>query len=160
MISGEQVVATLTELAISHVVWLPDSTLGTWEAALERAGTPRLVRVCREGEAWAIAAGLQLGGQRPLVMMQCTGLFESGDSLRNFVYDYQIPLFALIGHRNQLNPGVNDSARTFAQPILEAWQLDCVTISSAAEWPRFADHYRHCASTGRAGVVLLAEGRM
>ncbi len=42
-----------------------------------------LVRVCREGEAWEVAAGLHLGGATPLVMIQCTGLFESGDAIRN-----------------------------------------------------------------------------
>jgi len=160
MISGDELVATLTGLGISHVVWLPDSTLGAWEAALEQPGAPRLVRVCREGEAWAIAAGLHLGGQRPLVVMQCTGLFESGDSLRNFVHDYDVPLFALIGHRNQLNPGVNDSARTFAEPIIAAWRLDYLKIAAPGEWPRFATHYRACQAAGRAGLVLLAEGRM
>ena len=68
MFAGEAVAATLAELGVTHVVWLPDSALGPWEAALE-ASPVRLVRVCREGEAWAIAAGLYLGGASPLVMM-------------------------------------------------------------------------------------------
>src|SRR5262249_26272773 len=88
MFSGLQMAAELTSLGITHVVWLPDSTLGQWEEALSTARGLKLIRVCREGEAWAIAAGLHLGGARPLVMIQCTGLFESGDSLRNAVFDY------------------------------------------------------------------------
>ena len=36
-----------------HVVWIPDSELGTWEAALENAAGLQLIRVCREGEAMA-----------------------------------------------------------------------------------------------------------
>src|SRR5689334_8240126 len=100
MFTGEEFVAELTGLGITHVVWLPDSTLGPWEEALSAAPHLSLVRVCREGEAWVLAAGLHLGGQRPLVVMQCTGLFESGDALRNVLHDYQIPLFALIGYRS------------------------------------------------------------
>src|SRR5260370_18663613 len=80
MFSGPQIVAELQGLGITHVVWLPDSTLGQWEEALSQASSLELVRVCREGEAWAIAMGLLLGGARPLVMIQCTGLFDSGDS--------------------------------------------------------------------------------
>ena len=70
-----------------------------------------LVRVCREGEAWTIAAGLYLGGQRPLVVIQNTGLFESGDALRNVLFDLGLPLFALIGYRNYLVPDSPDTAR-------------------------------------------------
>ncbi|HLJ11903.1 MAG TPA: hypothetical protein VKU82_11975, partial [Planctomycetaceae bacterium] len=96
-------------MRITHVIWLPDSTLGQWEEALSSAKDLELIRVCREGEAWAIAAGLFLGGAQPLVMIQCTGLFESGDSLRNAVHDYGIPLFAVIGYRSALIAGSSDS---------------------------------------------------
>ena len=66
----------------------------------------------REGEAWAIAAGLQLGGKRPLVMIQNTGLFESGDALRNVLFDLRLPLVAVIGYRSALVPSSTDSAGT------------------------------------------------
>jgi len=55
-----------------------------------------LLRVCREGEAWPLAAGLHLGGQSPLVIMQVTGLFESGDALRNVLFDLKLPIFAIL----------------------------------------------------------------
>ncbi len=82
-IQGTEIEQALTELEITHVVWLPDSGLGPWEEAIEASPQVQLVRVCREGEAWTVAAGLALGGKRPLVMIQTTGLFESGDALRN-----------------------------------------------------------------------------
>ena len=81
MFTGQEIVHTLEQLGVSHVVWVPDSTFGTWEADLEASRRLELLRVCREGEAWPLAAGLQLGGQSPLIMMQTTGLFESGDAL-------------------------------------------------------------------------------
>ena len=62
MFTPEQVAETFAELGITHVVWLPDSALGPWEQALESSPAFQLVRVCREGEAWAIASGLHLGG--------------------------------------------------------------------------------------------------
>ena len=91
MFTGEEIERLFRELGITHVVSVPDSTLGKWEDALAASPALRLVRVCREGEAWAVAAGLYLGGATPLVMIQCTGLFESGDSLRNVLHDYQLP---------------------------------------------------------------------
>src|SRR6185436_20925846 len=99
---ANQIAATLDSLEITHVVWLPDSAMGPWEQALDCPGKRDLVRVCREGEAWAIAAGLHLGGRRPIVMIQNTGLFESGDALRNVLFDLRLPLSALIGYRSYL----------------------------------------------------------
>jgi sulfopyruvate decarboxylase TPP-binding subunit len=157
---GEQVAAVLTQLGFSHVVWLPDSAIGPWEQALEESGTLQLVRVCREGEAWAIAAGLYLGGKRPLVMIQNTGLFESGDALRNVLFDMGLPLVAVIGYRSALVPNSTDTACRFTEPILQAWGLDYVVIRSPAELPRMADHLSNCQAAGKPGVVLVAEGRM
>src|SRR5688572_2400148 len=112
MFSGSEIVALFEGLGITHVVWVPDSAMGTWEAALEASRQIRLIRVCREGEAWPLAAGLLLGGRTPLVVMQTTGLFESGDALRNALFDLKLPVFALIGVRNGLVPASRDSAKT------------------------------------------------
>lgn len=159
MLSGPQVVSALTALDVTHVVWLPDSTLGTWKAALAGATKPRLVRICREGEAWAIAAGLHLGGCRPVVVMQCTGLFESGDSLRNALFDLGLPLYAIVGYRSYLLDGSTDSARRFTEPVLKAWGLDYVLLDTPDAAERLVEHYRACQAAGRPGVALLAEGR-
>ena len=74
MFTGQEIAESVVKLGFTHIIWVPDSTRGLWEAALEDSPNLRLVRVCREGEAWPLAAGLLLGGQSPLLMMQCTGL--------------------------------------------------------------------------------------
>ncbi|MFN0051637.1 MAG: hypothetical protein ACKV0T_05565 [Planctomycetales bacterium] len=160
MWTGSQFVSELLRMGITHVVWLPDSTLGPWEQELSSTSGLTLVRVCREGEAWAVAAGLYLGGARPLVIIQCTGLFESGDALRNALFDYGLPLYALIGYRSALNPSATDSARTFTEPNLKSWNLDYRLIDSPEKLPELAAHYQACQQAQRPGVTLLAEGRM
>ena len=159
MLSGELVARTWSEVGITHVVWLPDSVLGPWELAIE-ASPLELVRICREGEAWPLAAGLHLGGARPLVVIQCTGLFESGDALRNVLFDLRLPIFSVIGYRSYLVPNSADTARQFTEPILSTWGIDYRLIETAEDWPRFAEHYRHCEQQRRPGAVLIAEGRM
>src|SRR5262245_34334553 len=121
MFTSAEIVETLRDLVVTHVVWLPDSELGEWEAALDSDPLITLVRVAREGEAWPLAAGLALGGRRPILVMQTTGFFESGDALRNVVFDLGVPLYAIIGHRSYLIPDSRDTARRFAEPILTAW---------------------------------------
>jgi sulfopyruvate decarboxylase subunit alpha len=159
ILPAAEVVSTIESLGVTHVVWLPDSAIGPWEGTLLKSRQLRLVRVCREGEAWTIAAGLYLGGQRPLVVIQNTGLFESGDALRNVLFDLGLPLFALIGWRNYLVSDSPDTARKFTEPVLSAWGLDAVLIDSSAALPKLAEHYRSCQAAGRPGVALLAEGK-
>src|SRR5213595_164423 len=99
MFDGPSVVAALKPCGVTHVVWLPDSELGTWEAALTGPDGLRLVRVCREGEAIAIAAGLMVGGQKPIVLIQGTELYEHDAPLRNVIHELKLPQFLIVGVR-------------------------------------------------------------
>ena len=107
-----------------------------------------------------MAAGLHLGGAQPIVIIQCTGLFESGDALRNVVHDYQLPIYALVGYRSYLNadslPG--DTCLKFTEPILDAWALDTCFINEPAKKYLLEKHYRACQKEHRPGIALLAEG--
>jgi sulfopyruvate decarboxylase TPP-binding subunit len=160
MLDGPSLAAALKECGITHVTWLPDSELGTWEAALLAEPSLRLVRVCRESEAIAVAAGLLLGGCRPLVAIQCTGLFDAGDALRNFIHDLRLPLFFLIGvrsYRAHQRGQSTDSCPVYAEPILRAWQIHCTLLDEQHTAADLASAYRQAQREQRAGAVLLAE---
>ena len=165
MFSANQVVDLLQELSFTHVVTIPDSTLGQWENDLKACASIDYVGVCREGEAWAVAAGLHLGGATPLVLIQCTGLFESGDSLRNALFDYRLPLFAMIGYRSFLNQSTlpGDTCLTFTEPILDAWGMDWALYDNAENTPEqleaIAAQCLRCREADMPGVALVAEGR-
>ena len=160
MFTGEQVGSLLENLGVTHVITVPDSTIGRWEEGIEHSGIS-LVHVCREGEAWTIAGGLYLGGASPLVMIQCTGLFESGDALRNVLHEWKLPIYSIIGYRSYLNqdslPG--DTTLVFTEPILAAWKLDVRLILEASQLPEIGEHYRACHAASIPGVALIAEGR-
>ena len=160
MFTGPEFVSLLDRLKVTHVVTLPDSTIGQWESAIQASGRIRLIRVCREGEAWGVAAGLYLGGASPFVTIQCTGLFESGDALRNVLHDWKLPIPSLIGYRSYFNqealPG--DTCLVYTEPILRAWGLDYRLVIEP-DLDGMARHYEACRSAGKPGVVLLGEGR-
>ncbi len=161
MFTAAEFTTALQSLGVTHVVGVPDSTTGEWMREIFFSEQLTLVNVCREGEAWGLAAGLFVGGAKPVVLIQCTGLFESGDALRNAVHDYGLPLFGIVGYRSYLNqsslPG--DTARIFTEPIINAWQLDTVLIDTPDKKPLLAEHYRTCAEQQQPGIVLIAEGR-
>lgn len=161
MFTGEQVAALLSGLGITHVITVPDSTIGRWGDALERSPGLRVVRVCREGEAWAVAMGLHFGGAVPVVLIQCTGLFESGDSLRNVLYDWKVPVFSIIGYRSYLNqdtlPG--DTCLVFTEPVLDAWKIQWRLVTEPGQIGVIRDHYVSCRDAGVPGAVVIAEGK-
>jgi sulfopyruvate decarboxylase TPP-binding subunit len=158
--TASEVGGAMSSVGITHVITVPDSTIGAWEGGIESAGI-RIIRVCREGEAWTIAGGLYLGGARPLVMIQCTGLFESGDALRNMLHEWKLPLYAVIGYRSYLNqdnlPG--DTSLVFTEPILAAWKLDVLFVKDRSQLTDIGVHYRACLAADKPGVALIAEGR-
>jgi sulfopyruvate decarboxylase subunit alpha len=160
MFTGEQIASLLKSVGVTHVVTIPDSTIGQWEQAIEASGIS-LVRVCREGEAWTIAGGLHLGGATPLVMIQCTGLFESGDALRNVLHEWRLPIYSIIGYRSYLNqdtlPG--DTTLVFTEPILAAWKLDVRLITEPSQLSGIAEHIQSCRSASVPGVSLIGEGK-
>lgn len=135
--AGPAVATALDAAGFTHVVWVPDSHLGTWEDAL-LASPLTLVRACREGEAVGIAAGLMLGGASPVVAVQCTGFFEAGDAVRNVAYDLALPLKLIVGVRSwkAFAEGRSaDSAARLAEPVVRGLGLPMSRFDPAAQSP-------------------------
>ncbi len=160
MLDGPSIVDALKSCGITHVVWIPDTELGAWEPALAAADGISLVRVCREGEAFALAAGLYLGGKKPIILLQCTGLFEAGDALRNVVHDMKLPLFFVVGVRSYYahkQGTTTDSCPVFAEPIMHAWQMPYVVFDTRNTAQDLASAYRQGQAENHASAVLIAE---
>jgi len=160
MLDGPSVVAALKECGVTHVVWVPDSEIGTWEAALLAEPSLTLLRVCREGEAIAVAAGLFLGGRQPVVVMQCTGFFEAGDAFRNIVHDLRLPLLFIVGVRSYYahqREATSDTCPVFAEPIARAWDVPILVLTREHGPEHLVSAYRQTQADDTAVVVLLAE---
>ena len=160
MLDGPSIASALKRCSITHVVWLPDTELGAWDAALSNAEGLSLIRVCREGEAFALAAGLYLGGMKPIVIVQCTGLFEAGDALRNVIHDMKLPLFFVVGVRSyhlHQQGATRDSCPVFTEPIMRAWQIPYGLLDQRNNADDLARAYLDAAKEKRAAAVLIAE---
>ncbi|MBI4494926.1 MAG: hypothetical protein HY690_19300 [Chloroflexi bacterium] len=147
----------LRELGVTHVVWLPDGESGFLYQALAESPDLHLVPIAREGEAVAIATGLLAGGKRPVVIIQSTGFYESGDSLRGMAIDYHLPLLLLIGYRGYNPHGpTDDSAARFLEPILQAWELPYYLLLSDDDLELVRRAYQEARQRPGPVAVLLA----
>ncbi len=158
MARSHLVVEAMQNCGVTHVVWLPDSESHYMYDALS-ASPLHLVPVCREGEAFGIAAGLHLGGKTPVVLIQNTGLFESGDVLRGNILNPQMPLLLMVGYRGYhemvSQQGPVDSAATFTEPILDAWGIVHYLLDTDDDVPKIAGAFKESRDTSRPVAVLI-----
>ena len=83
-LSPQTVLEQIKKNGATHVVWLPDSETNWLYMLMKEEPTLDLIPVSREGAAFSTAAGLSVGGKKPIILIQNTGLMESGDSLRGW----------------------------------------------------------------------------
>src|SRR5205814_1263716 len=101
------------------------------------------------------AAGLWLGGKKPIVLIQCTGFFEAGDALRNVLHDLKLPLFFVVGVRSyyaQQKGATADTCPVFTEPILRAWQIPYVVLDNQSNAADLANAYRQAQAENRCGA--------
>lgn len=159
MPSAEKIVDELKKWNVTHVVGLPDNgTAGIYER-LNADPDVDVITVTREGEAFAIASGLYVGGKQPVVVIQSTGFLESGDAIRGTAFSMQIPLVTLIGYRgyNTMEPDSPrvDTAATFLEPTLKAWKFPYSKLETDDDVPYISEAFEKARGTSMPAAVLL-----
>jgi sulfopyruvate decarboxylase TPP-binding subunit len=157
--SAEKIVDELKKWNVTHVVGLPDNgTAGIYER-LNADPDVDVITVTREGEAFAIASGLYVGGKQPVVVIQSTGFLESGDAIRGTAFSMQIPLVTLIGYRgyNTMEPDSPrvDTAATFLEPTLKAWKFPYSKLETDDDVPYISEAFEKARGTSMPAAVLL-----
>jgi sulfopyruvate decarboxylase subunit alpha len=117
------------------VVYVPDNPLSHVLRVLEDTYRDVTTTIAtREEEAFGIAAGLYLGGRRPTVMLQSSGLGNSLNALGSLLLPYQIPVLVLVsmrGDASEWNAAQVPMGRAVA-PICDALGLP-VAVAETAE---------------------------
>ena len=157
-LSPQIVLDEMKKNAVSHVVWLPDSETNWLYQLMQAEPTIRLVAVTREGSAFSIAAGLSVGGMTPIILIQNTGLMESGDSLRGWALGLNIPVVLMVGYRGWTRHGVNtDTAATYTERFLNAFGINYYLCESSADASRISIAFEEARRTRRPVAVLMAD---
>src|SRR5262249_23023302 len=115
------------------VVYVPDNPLSHVLRVLgEHFRDVRLVLATREEEAIGIAAGLYLGGRRPTLMLQSSGVGNSLNAITSLVLPYRIPLLMVVSMRG--DAGEWNSAQVpmgrAVRTILDAIGIPHATVES------------------------------
>ena len=157
-LSPETVLAEMKKNGVTHVVWLPDSETNWLFLLMKAEPSLTLVGVNREGLAFSAAAGLSAGGKTPLILIQNTGLMESGDSLRGWALGMSIPVVLLIGYRGWTRHGVNtDTAAEYTERFLNAFGIRYYLVEGDADAGRISIAFEEARKTKRPVAVLVAD---
>ncbi len=161
-VRAQTAVDALVRAGATHVVWLVDTeTSVLYEAmqAVEQAGRLKTVPVCREGEAIPLSLGLLLGGRKPVVIIQSTGFFESGDSLRGQAIDFGLPLVFIIGYRGWKadRSQMRETAAISIEPVLAAYGIPYHLLSGMNVAETIEGAFREAAER-KGPVALLLPG--
>ena len=168
---------TLLSHGMTHVVGVPDNGTAAFYALAGEHADVDLLAVTREGEAIAVASGLWLGGKEPVVVIQNTGLLESGDSLRGTAFRMGVPLLLLVGVRGHAKMVANhrrigadraagravqtmkrpeiDSVALLTEPTLRAWEVPHTSYRTDADVEHLAGAWELARLAGHPAAVLL-----
>jgi thiamine pyrophosphate-dependent acetolactate synthase large subunit-like protein len=169
--SASLIVRELRRQQATHVVGLPDNASKALFERLHEEPGIRVLTVTREGEAFAVASGLWAGGAAPVVLIQNTGLLESGDALRGTAMRMRIPLVCLVTYRGYAGlasgrgtgeidgvllsrPGL-DSTAVLTEPTLRAWGVVFDFLHGDEDLPRLTAAFEQARSLEQPVAVLV-----
>jgi sulfopyruvate decarboxylase TPP-binding subunit len=171
VVQARLIADALRREGVTHVVSLPDNASAALLFLLAAGAGPRVVGVTREGEAFALASGLWVGGATPALLIQNTGLLESGDALRGTAMRMRVPLLCLVTCRGYASlrgtspapdgealsrPDV-DSVAVLTEPTLRAWGVPYDFLRGDADVPRIAEAFARAAALRQPVALLLPE---
>jgi sulfopyruvate decarboxylase alpha subunit len=122
------------EAGSRDVVYVPDNPLSHVLRQFEKAFPDvRLILATREEEAFGIAAGLYLGGRKPTVMLQSSGLGNSLNAITTLLVPYRIPVLIVVsmrGDEGEWNPAQEPMGRA-VRTIFDAIGIPHLTVDAA-----------------------------
>lgn len=140
------------------VLSVPDTHQKTVLAALDKERALRLLTCATEDEANAVAAGLYMGGEPVIVMIQHAGLYASVNTLRGVAIDGRIPIFYMIGllsrERDRDPRESRHSMVRYCEPLLDTFDVPHARLEGPDDAHLIPEYYR-LAQKRRGPAALL-----
>ena len=144
---------------LGTILSVPDTHQKTVLAALEHEPSIRVITCATEDEANAIAAGLHIGGEPALLMIQHAGLYASVNTLRGVALDGRIPIFYLIGllsREPDKDPSESRSSMVrYCEPLLDTFGVPHARLEGPDDLHLIPEYYRLSRERRGPAAVLV-----
>ena len=158
LLKPESLIAEFKKNGVTHIVTIPDSETNYLYELMKEQDWLDVVPSSREGETFAIALGLSVGGKGPVCVIQNTGMTESGDSIRGMAIDAGFPMVMLIGYRGWTRHGViTDSAARYTETFLHAMGINYYLLETDDDATRISVAFEEARANNRPVAVLVGD---
>lgn len=144
---------------LGWVLSVPDTHQKTVLRALEHEPSIRLLTCATEDEANAIAAGLYIGGEPVVLMIQHAGLYASVNTLRGVAIDGRVPIFYLIGllsREKDKDPSESRSSMVrYAEPLLDLFDVPHARLEGPDDVHLISEYYQRSRERRGPAAVLV-----
>jgi sulfopyruvate decarboxylase subunit alpha len=160
-IPAETLFNAIRENGFTDVVAVPDTHVRTLITLLTETQDIRFIQTATEDEAVTLAAGLIIGGRKPLIQIQHAGLYACVNHLRGIGIDGQFPLvfmIGLLGRDPTKTPQDNfGSMVKYAEPLLEALDIPSYLIDTENDMPLFNEACMKAEAKNGPVAILIGE---
>ena len=158
ILKPETLIEEFKKNGVTHVVTIPDSETNYLYELMKEQPWLDVIPASREGETFAIALGLSIGGKVPVCLIQNTGMMESGDSIRGMALDAGFPLVMLVGYRGWNRHGViTDTAARYTEPFLNAMGVNYYLVEQDEDASRISIAFEEARAQKRPVAVLVGD---
>ncbi len=158
ILSPQSLIDEFKKNGVTHVVTIPDSETNYLYELMSEQPWLEVIPSTREGETFAIALGLIIGGKTPICLIQNTGMLESGDSIRGMAIDSGFPLVFMVGYRGWTRHGViSDSVARYTEPFLNAMRINYYLLEQDVDSARISLAFAETRNTRRPVAVLVGD---
>jgi sulfopyruvate decarboxylase TPP-binding subunit len=144
---------------LGWILSVPDTHQKTVLAALDKEEAIKVLTCATEDEACTIAAGLHLGGEPVVLMIQHAGLYASVNTLRGVAMDGKIPVFYMIGllsrERDKDPKESRHSMVRFAEPLLDTFSVPHARLEGPDDVHLIPEYYRLSRQRKGPAAVLV-----
>ena len=157
---GQLICEELKKNGVKHIAWVPDSETHFIHDPMLSDTSLRVIQVCAEGEAIGICAGMHMGGERGVVLIENQGAFDSGNVLK-WAVGLRFPLVLLIGYLGYRNledtpkGKMRRGQRDVTEPFLEALGIPYELVDSDEDVTKISDAFSRAERDARPVVLLL-----
>ena len=158
LLTPETLIEEFKKNGVTHIVTIPDSETNYLYELMKEQPWLDGIPASREGETFAIALGLSIGGKIPVCLIQNTGMMESGDSIRGMALDAGFPLVMLVGYRGWNRHGViTDTAAKYTEPFLNAMGVNYYLVEQDEDASRISVAFEEARAQKRPVAVLVGD---
>jgi len=144
---------------LGWILSVPDTHQKTVLAALDKEQALRVLTCSTEDDANAIAAGLYIGGEPVVVMIQHAGLYASVNTLRGVGIDGKVPIFYMIGllsREKDRDPRESrHSMVRYCEPLLDLFGVPHARLEGPDDVHRIGEYYRKSRERRGPAAVLV-----